>query len=93
MACLFFFLAGLAFLTKIGIENDEALFGGTFLKPYGGAYTIQVGHSRIPLMVMTYIGTLKAWLYRPLMKIFGTDLVVLRLPMLLVCRGMSHIGK
>ena len=46
-------LAGLAFLTKIGIENDEALFAGAFLKPYGGAYTVRIGHSRIPLMVMT----------------------------------------
>jgi hypothetical protein len=82
-ACLFFLLAGLAFLTKIGIENDEAIFTGAFLKPYGGAYTIRIGHSRIPLMVMTYIGTLKAWLYRPVMSIFGTGLVALRLPMLL----------
>jgi hypothetical protein len=83
MACLFFLLAGLSFLTEIGIENDEAIFTGVFFKPYGGAYTIRIGHSRIPLMVMAYIGTLKAWLYRPLMSIFGTGLVVLRLPMLL----------
>jgi len=87
MACLFFLLAGLAFLTKIGIENDETIFSGAFLKPYGGAYTIRIGHSRIPLMVMTYIGTLKAWLYRPLMSIFGTGLVVLRLPVLLAGVG------
>jgi 4-amino-4-deoxy-L-arabinose transferase-like glycosyltransferase len=83
IACLFFLLAGLAILTKIGIENDETIFGGAFLKPYGGAYTVRIGHSRIPLMVMTYIGTLKAWLYRPLMRIFGTGLVALRLPVLL----------
>jgi hypothetical protein len=83
IGCLFFFLAGLVFLPQIGIENDEALFAGPFLKPYGEAYTIRIGHSRIPLMVMTYIGTLKAWLYRPLIKIFGTSLTLLRLPMLL----------
>jgi hypothetical protein len=82
--CLFFVCAGFAYLTLIGIENDEALFAGAFLKPYGGAYTIRIGHSRIPLMVMTYIGTLKAWLYRPLMSTFGTGVMVLRLPMLLV---------
>ena len=81
--CLFFFLAGLAFLGQIGIENDESLFAAAFLKPFGVAYTIRIGHSRIPLMVMGYIGTLKAWLYRPLMSIFGTGLMVLRLPMLL----------
>ena len=83
IACLFFLLAGLAFLTKTGIENDETIFGGSFLKPYGGAYVIRIGHSRMPIMVMAYIGTLKAWLYRPLINIFGTGLVVLRLPVLL----------
>jgi 4-amino-4-deoxy-L-arabinose transferase-like glycosyltransferase len=83
IGCLFFFLAGLAFLGQIGIENDEPLFAGAFIKPYGNAYTVRVGHSRIPLMLMTYIGTLKGWLYRPLMFIFGTGLTVLRLPMLL----------
>ncbi len=71
------------FLGQIGIENDEPLFATAFLKPYGEAYTIRIGHSRIPLMVMSYIGTLKAWLYRPLMFVFGTGLTVLRLPMLL----------
>jgi 4-amino-4-deoxy-L-arabinose transferase-like glycosyltransferase len=83
VGCLFFLLAGLAYLPEIGIENDEALFAGVFLKPYGGAYTVRIGHSRIPLMVMSYIGTLKAWLYRPLMSSFGTGLTVLRLPVLL----------
>jgi 4-amino-4-deoxy-L-arabinose transferase-like glycosyltransferase len=83
IGCLFFLLAGLLFLPQIGIENDEALFAGSFLKPYGEAYTVRIGHSRIPLMLMSYIGTIKGWLYRPLMSIFGTGLTVLRLPMLL----------
>jgi len=81
--CLYFLGAGVAFLSQLGIENDEALFAGAFLKPYGEAYTVRIGHSRIPLMVMSYIGTLKAWLYRPLMSVFGTGLSVLRLPMIL----------
>jgi 4-amino-4-deoxy-L-arabinose transferase-like glycosyltransferase len=81
--CLFFLFAGLAFLPQIGIENDEALFSGIFLKPYDDMYTVRIGHSRVPLMLMTYIGTLKAWLYRPVMSIFGTGLTVLRLPVLL----------
>jgi 4-amino-4-deoxy-L-arabinose transferase-like glycosyltransferase len=83
IGCLFFLFAGLLFLPRIGIEGDEALFAEVFLKPYGEAYTVHVGHSRIPLMLMTYIGTVKSWLYRPLMSIFGTGLTVLRLPMLL----------
>jgi len=82
-ASLYFFLAGLAFLTKTGVENDETIFAMAFLKPYGGASIIRIGHSRIPLMIMSYIGTLKAWIYRPLLRLFGTGIVVIRLPMLL----------
>jgi hypothetical protein len=87
--CAFFLLAGLLFLPQIGIENDEALFSGIFLKPYGDAYTVRIGHSRIPLMLMSYIGSLKAWLYRPVMSLFGTGLAVLRLPVLLI--GVASI--
>src|SRR5262249_42155200 len=42
-----------------------------------------VGHSRIPLMLMTYLGTLKSWIYRPIFHILGTSIWVIRLPMLL----------
>ncbi|HUI57663.1 MAG TPA: glycosyltransferase family 39 protein [Bryobacteraceae bacterium] len=80
--CLYFFLAGLAFLAKTGVENDETIFAMAFLKPFGGT-AIRIGHSRIPLMIMSYIGTLKAWIYRPIFRIFGTGILVIRLPMLL----------
>src|ERR1039458_6881745 len=83
MACLYFLLAGLPFLSNIGVENDETIFAMAFLKPTGGAYAIRIGHSHIPLMIMSYIGTLKAWLYRPLLRMFGTGMLPLRLPMLL----------
>jgi 4-amino-4-deoxy-L-arabinose transferase-like glycosyltransferase len=83
LGCLYFLLAGLLYLPQLGIENDEALFSGIFLKPYSDAYTMRIGHSRVPLMLMTYIGSLKAWLYRPVMSFFGTGLTVLRLPALL----------
>jgi hypothetical protein len=81
--CLYFLLAGLAFLKTTGVEDDETIFAMPFLKPWGGASTIRIGHSRVPLMIMSYIGTLKAWLYRPMFRIFGTGIVAIRLPMLL----------
>jgi 4-amino-4-deoxy-L-arabinose transferase-like glycosyltransferase len=83
MACLYFLLAGWTFLFNIGVEHDETIFAMAFLKPTGGAYAIRIGHSHIPLMIMSYIGTLKAWLYRPILRMFGTGMLPLRLPMLL----------
>src|ERR1039458_5753066 len=83
MACLYFLLAGLSFLSNIGVEHDETIFAGAFLKPISEAYAIRIGHSHIPLMIMSYIGTLFRSLYRPILRMFGTGMLPLRLPMLL----------
>jgi hypothetical protein len=80
--CIFFFLAGQAFLGLLGIQNDEALFGYAFMEPRTG-FMIHAGHSRLPLMLMSYLGTLKAWIYRPIFMLFGTGVWALREPMLL----------
>lgn len=82
-ACLYFLLAGLPFLSNIGVENDETIFAMAFLKPKGGVYALRIGHSHIQLMIMSYIGTFKAWLYWPILRIFGTGMLPVRLPVLL----------
>ena len=68
-ACTFFFLAGQAFLPLLGIQNDEALFACAFLQPRAG-YIVRLGHSNLPIMLMSYLGTLKAWIYRPVFAVF-----------------------
>ena len=81
-ACTFFFLAGQAFLPRLGIQNDEALFGYAFLQPRAG-YIVHLGHSSLPLMLMSYLGTLKAWIYRPVFAVFQAGVWSLREPALL----------
>ena len=44
-------------------------------------YTL--GHSRLPLMLMNYLGTLKSWIYRPVFLFLGTGVETLRIPVLL----------
>jgi 4-amino-4-deoxy-L-arabinose transferase-like glycosyltransferase len=82
-ACLFFFLAGRAFLPHLGIQNDEALFASVLYQPRAAAFMLHIGHSRVPLMLMSYLGTLKALLYRPIFRVFGTGVSALRAPVLL----------
>lgn len=77
-------LAGLAFLPLLGIENDEALFAIVFFKPRGGSYTYKIGHSELPLMILSYLGTLKSWVYRPIFKVFGVGVASVRIPVILV---------
>jgi len=82
-ACLLFLLTGLPFVPLLGIQNDEALFAAALLPPRGEIYTLHVGTHALPLMLMSYVGTLKSLLYRPLMRWFGTGVWATRVPMLL----------
>ena len=82
-ACLFFLLAGRAFLPHLGIQNDEALFASVLYQPRAAAFMLHIGHSRVPLMLMSYLGTLKALLYSPIFRVFGTGVSALRAPVLL----------
>ncbi len=88
-ACLLFLISGWQFLARLGIQNDEALFANGIYKPYAVAYVYQIGHSRLPLMLMSYLGTLKSWLYRPVFQVFGPGVEAMRAPMLLA--GMASI--
>ena len=82
-ACCCFFFSGLAFIPHLGLQNDEALFADPLFEPKSVAYLVKIGHSRFPLMLMTYLGTLKSWIYRPIFHLLGTGIWVVRIPMLL----------
>jgi len=81
-ACLFFFGTGRCFLAHLGFQNDEALFGAAIFEPRAG-YMIKFAHSRLPIMLMSYVGTLKSWIYAPIFRVFGTGVSPVRDPMLL----------
>jgi 4-amino-4-deoxy-L-arabinose transferase-like glycosyltransferase len=82
IASLFFFLAGCVCLPHLGVENDEALFGMAIFKPIY-SYSLHIGDYQVPLMVMSYVGALKAWIYAPIFGVFGVGVWALRLPALL----------
>ena len=82
-SCCLFLASGLAFLPYLGLQNDEALFADALFEPKSVAYLVKIGHSRFPLMLMTYLGTVKSWTYRPIFHLFGTGIWTIRIPMLL----------
>ena len=82
-ACVLFVLTGLPFIPRLGVENDEAIFAAALLAPRAERYALPVGHHLIPLMVLPYLGALKSWLYRPMIRAFGTGVWATRVPMLL----------
>ncbi len=85
--CLIFLLAGVALIPWLGIHNDEALFGFAVFQPISVVYLAHVGHYVAPLMLMTYVGALKGWIYRPIFAVFGTTVWSVRLPMVLAGVG------
>jgi len=81
-ACGMFFLAGLPFVPRLGIQNDEALFAYGVFPPRSGAYILHTAHFDLPLMLMSYVGALKSWIYIPLFGAFGPGVWTTRVPML-----------
>lgn len=74
----------LCFLTGPGIEEDEALFVAPFIDKAPSLYEWHVGHFRIPVMTMDYIGALKSWLYWPIFRLWPPDVWSIRLPVCLL---------
>jgi hypothetical protein len=82
-ACVLFLVTGLPFVPRLGLENDEAIFASALLAPRAERYALALGHHLVPLMLLPYLGTLKSWLFRPMIRAFGTGVWATRLPMLL----------
>ena len=81
-ACGLFFFAGLPFVPRLGIQNDEALFAYGVFPPRSGAYILHAAHFDLPIMLMSYVGALKSWIYMPLFGAFGASVWTTRVPML-----------
>lgn len=90
LGALLFVAAGCLFVPYAGIQNDEALFAAGLYDQHGIAYQVTIRKLRIPLMLMSYLGTLKAWIYAPLLRIWTPSPLSVRLPMLLL--GAATLG-
>ena len=87
LAGLIFLLTGLALLPWPGLQNDELFFSGPLYAENSAFYQIHPGGTAIPLMVMSYSGALKTWLYAVLLFFFKPGEVSVRLPVLLIGIG------
>jgi hypothetical protein len=65
------------------VQNDEALFASPLFSPQDSFFRIRLFHHNLPLLLMSYLGTLKSLLYMPILHWFGVTPVVIRFPMVL----------
>ncbi len=79
---ILFFVAGQPFVGLTGVEADEALFMSPVLEPRGAVYA-RFFHHEWPVLLMSYLGTLKTLIYKPIIAIFGCSVWSLREPALL----------
>ncbi len=79
-ACLFVLLSA-AFIPYAGFQDDEALFASPLYEPIGKELQMRAFHHNIPLMMMSYLGTLKTALYWRWLPLAGSSVWAVRLPM------------
>ena len=82
-----YFLLSCWSLSLPGLEYDEVLFANAALGHLDEtfiAYELKLGTLRLPLMLMNYIGALKAYIYFPVFEIFPISPVTTRLPAILI---------
>ncbi len=66
-----------------GVQEDEALFGVPLFLFKQRELSLNIFHRELPLMVMSYVGTLKTLLYYYIFRIAGVTVWSVRLPMVL----------
>ena len=83
LSSFLFILLSLSLIPYAGIQEDEALFSIPFFHPTAPEFRVRMFHHTIPIMVMTYVGTLKTWIYWPLIRWFGSSVWSVRVPVAL----------
>jgi len=83
LAVGFFLFAGTLMLPLLGLEYDEVLFVRPLVSREGALWYADIFKRQVPLMLMTYVGALKTWLFAPLFHIFGYRVSTVRVPTLI----------
>lgn len=81
LLCGLFLVMGSLFIWRPGIQTDEVLFSGGIYGPF--AYpisSIRIFKRDFVVMVMTYVGAVKAQLWTPVFALWGVSPVTIRLP-------------
>lgn len=82
LAGLVFFLSGLALIPYPGLHHDELFFAGPIYDPNAAFYSLNIGSAKIPLMVMSYSGAFKTWVFAALFQFFEPNVWSVRVPVL-----------
>ena len=80
---LLFLVLGWPFARRLGIEVDEAIVGNGIYPGISAHYSWWLFGNEIPVMLLSYMGTLKTWIDNAVFAVFKPGQFSLRLPMML----------
>jgi hypothetical protein len=75
---------GLLLLPTLGLQYDEVFFARALLSPKQILMRVSAGSFSLPLMLLSYVGALKSWLYLPLFAVSGYGVASIRIPALVL---------
>jgi hypothetical protein len=81
---ILFIGSAMLFIPRLGIYTDEALIGNGIYARGAPWYSWTFGDSELPIMLISYVGALKTWIYSGIFAIWAPGPLSLRLPMVLL---------
>jgi len=84
ICCLYFVLAGFLLIPYPGFQHDEVVFAEPIFQRGLAFYCRPLGSRFIPMMINSYAGAFKTWVYWPIFKVWHPTAYSLRVPVLLI---------
>jgi 4-amino-4-deoxy-L-arabinose transferase-like glycosyltransferase len=75
-----------------GFQGDEVAFVYSLWHPETSMASISIFHHRMPLMMMSYLGSLKSWIFTPIFRLFGVSEWSVRVPAILLASATILLG-
>jgi len=75
------------FVLRLGIEADEAMLANGIYDHGAPLYSWKFAGFELPVMLLSYLGALKTWLFNPYFALWAPSPLSLRLPSLLAGAG------
>ncbi len=79
-----FVAAGMCLIPLPGLQSDEVLFGSAVYAPQTTRAWVTVFGKTLPIMLLSYLGALKTWLYAPILAEWPPSAWSIRVPVLLL---------
>jgi len=78
--CLLFIAVAVSWIDKPGMQTDEVLFAGGIYPPFDERFIVRIFGHEVPIMVMSYVGALKAHIWAAIFAVWPPSPASVRIP-------------